>query len=167
MTSDLSLRSSSLLLLDQSDHLEARTGHSLNSALQRTLATSKANWRSLSRWKSLSPLFAGGFLLALLVGRWWAVLIPVLFGVLAWSFWSGDQEVDAVEIGLFFGAVPTVAALIGLLVRVWADSESATVRPHQRLGRWVRLVIGLDPKTAEQPTTLPRKPRSDRDDRQR
>ena len=109
------------------------------------------------------PLFAGGFLLGLLAGRWSAVLVPVVFGLFVWSLWSDDREVNAEEIGLFFGTIPTVGAAIGVLVRKQADAESTSERPSQRWRRWSRLVVGLDP-TPKQPTKPPKSDGADRDD---
>ena len=101
------------------------------------------------------PLFADGLLLGLLVGRWWAVLIPIVFGLFVWSLWSEDREVNAAAIGLFFGGIPTVGAAIGVLVRAFGDVGTRS-RARQRTRRWLRLAIGLDSTT----------PESDRGDRQ-
>ena len=101
-------------------------------------------------------LLAGGFLLGLLVGRWWAVPNAIVFGLFMWSLWSQDREVNAAAIGLVFGGFPTVGATIGLLVRAVGDAGWRS-GARQRARRWLRLAIGLDSTT----------PESDRGDRQR
>jgi hypothetical protein len=103
----------------------------------------------------LLPLFAGGFLLGLLVGRWWTVLISIPFGVFMWGLWSADAEVDAVAIGLVFGVNTSVGTAIGFLVRSIADSKSALRRSRPQWGRWARLIIGLEPKDPPQPPNAP------------
>ena len=109
------------------------------------------------------PLFAGGFLLGLLAGRWWSLLVPIVFGLFVWSMWADDHEVNAEAIGLFFGTIATVGTAIGVLVRKQAGAESPGERPTQKWRRWSRLVIGLEP-TPKQPTKLPKIDGADRDD---
>ena len=104
------------------------------------------------------PLLAGGFLLGLIVGRWWVLLVPIVFGLFGWSVWSEDREVDAEAVGLFLGGIPAAGAVLGVLIRLWSSAEPGQWR------RWLRLFIGLEPKAPEQRTPLARKNGQDLDD---
>ena len=104
-------------------------------------------------------------MLGLVVGRWWALLIPVVFGLFGWAVWSEDREVNAEAIGLFYGGISAAGALLGVLIRLSWSAEPGAARPRERWRRWLRLLIGLEPRDPERPTAPARKNRQDPDDR--
>ena len=61
-------------------------------------------------------LIGGGFLLGLIIGRWWALIAPTALGV-----WAGltftDLEVSAVWLGFGFAGLAALGVLLGLGAR--------------------------------------------------
>jgi hypothetical protein len=53
--------------------------------------------------------------LGLVVGRWWALLAAVGFGIWAWS--ASDLEVPDWFVGLVYGGAAAVGIALGLVVR--------------------------------------------------
>ena len=61
-------------------------------------------------------LIGGGFVLGLLVGRWWALAVPVGFG--AWvAIVAGELEVPDWFLGLVEGGIGCVSVGVGIVVR--------------------------------------------------
>src|SRR5215207_5673823 len=60
-------------------------------------------------------LIAAGFILGLLVGRWWALTAAIGFGV--WVAIVSEVEVPAWFLGLWYGAVGCVGIASGIALR--------------------------------------------------
>ena len=60
-------------------------------------------------------LIAVGFILGLLVGRWWALTAAVAFGV--WVAIVSELEVPGWFLGLWYGAIGCVGIGTGIAVR--------------------------------------------------
>jgi hypothetical protein len=67
-------------------------------------------------------LIAGGFLLGLIVGRWWALAAPV--GVGAWVVVVSEVEVSAWFLGFAYGGVAAVSVAAGVLLRRFASRRA-------------------------------------------
>jgi hypothetical protein len=61
-------------------------------------------------------VIGGGFLIGIVVGRWWAFLVPAVLGI-----WAGltftDLEVPAAWIGLIYAGGAAIGVLLGLVTR--------------------------------------------------
>jgi hypothetical protein len=60
-------------------------------------------------------LIAVGFILGLVVGRWWALAAPIGFGV--WVAIVSEVEVPGWFLGLWYGAIGCVGIGTGIVVR--------------------------------------------------
>jgi len=60
-------------------------------------------------------LIAAGFILGLLVGRWWALTAAIGFGV--WVAIVSEVEVPGWFLGLWYGAIGCVGIGTGIAVR--------------------------------------------------
>jgi hypothetical protein len=63
----------------------------------------------------VSMLIAAGFILGLLVGRWWALTAAIGFGV--WVAIVSEVEVPGWFLGLWYGAIGCVGIGTGIAVR--------------------------------------------------
>ena len=72
----------------------------------------RATWLSVVYAVSAAVAFA----LGLVVGRWWAVLAGVAFGVWV-GLTSGVEEVPAWFLGVAYGAVTVASAGLGVVTR--------------------------------------------------
>jgi hypothetical protein len=60
-------------------------------------------------------LIGAGFVLGFAVGRWWAALAVVPFGL--WAGLAEEVEVPGVVIGVGYGALAALGIAIGVLLR--------------------------------------------------
>lgn len=60
-------------------------------------------------------LIAAGFVLGVIVGRWWVLLAPIAFGV--WIGATEEVEVSGWVIGVAYGGLAAIGTALGLLVR--------------------------------------------------
>lgn len=68
-------------------------------------------------------LIAAGFVLGVAVGRWWALLASVAFGI--WIGATEEVEVSGWVIGVGYGGLAAIGTAFGLLVRRGLGQRSA------------------------------------------
>ena len=67
---------------------------------------------------SLALIVTGGFLGGFIIGRWWALVAAVGFGIWAWSV--SELEVPDWFIGLVYGVAAALGIALGVVARRFA-----------------------------------------------
>jgi hypothetical protein len=70
----------------------------------------------------VGALVAGGFVLGLILGRWWALIAAAVVGVLAALF--EEIELEGWFLGLLYAVLAAIGISIGILTRRFASRLS-------------------------------------------
>ena len=68
-------------------------------------------------------LIPAGFLLGVVVGRWWVLLAPAAFAI--WIGATEEVEISGWLIGVGYGGLAALGTAVGLLVRRGLDQRSS------------------------------------------